>query len=47
MTRLFTSGRYPYLPAEDPIVCLQRDLFDQVIYAEKEGAMVVARPATA
>lgn len=47
MTRLFTSGRYPYLPAEDPIVCLQRDLFAQVIRAEKQGARVVARPVKA
>jgi len=43
-TRLFTDGDYPYLPAEDPIVCLQRDLFDVVIRAKKEDGIVVARP---
>lgn len=45
MTRLFTSGDYPHFPAEDPIICLQRDLYDDiVIQARKEDGLVVARP---
>jgi 2-phosphosulfolactate phosphatase len=43
-TRMFTSGKYTYMPAEDPIVCLQRDLFDLVIRADKEDGLVTARP---
>lgn len=44
MTQLFTSGRYPYLPAEDAVYCLQRDLFDHVLCAEKKGDAVIVRP---
>ncbi len=45
MTRLFTGGDYPHFPAEDPIICLQRDLYDDiVIQAGKEDGLVVARP---
>ena len=45
MTRLFTSGDYPHFPAEDPIICLQRDLYDDiVIQAREEDGLVVARP---
>lgn len=43
MTALFTSGRYPYLPAEDALYCLQRDLFDRVLYAERQGNAAVVR----
>jgi 2-phosphosulfolactate phosphatase len=44
MTQMFTGGKYPYLPAEDAIICLQRDVFELVIRAGKEDGMVVARP---
>jgi len=47
MTQLFTSGRYPYLPAEDAVYCLQRDLFDRVLCAQKEGDAVIVRPISA
>lgn len=43
MTALFTSGRYPHLPAEDALYCLQRDLFDWVLCAERRGNAVVVR----
>jgi len=38
----FIQGKNPHLPQEDPIFCLQRDIFDFVLRAEKadEGIMV-------
>lgn len=40
----FIQGKKPYLPREDPIICLQRDLFDFVLIAKKEaGEIVVER----
>ena len=33
----FISGAKPYLPREDPIFCLQRDLFDFVLKASPVG----------
>ncbi len=40
----FIRGEKPYLPREDPIICLQRDLFDFVLIAKKEtGEIVVER----
>jgi len=39
----FTRGNVPYLPPEDPIFCLQRDLFDFVIKVEKENGLLLAR----
>ena len=37
----FIQGDKPYLPKEDPIFCLQRDLFDLVLTVKrKEDALV-------
>ncbi len=41
MTRLFTSGLHPHLPAEDAIYCLQRDLFDLVLLAKRRADAVI------
>ena len=41
----FILGTKPYLPREDPAICLQRDLFDFVLMAEKteEGIVISQR----
>jgi 2-phosphosulfolactate phosphatase len=40
----FIEGGKKYLPREDPIFCLQRDLFDFVLIAKrKEGELVVIK----
>ena len=39
----FLRGDKPYLPREDPVICLQRDLFDFVLRAERTGELVTAR----
>ena len=41
----FILGTKPYLPREDPAICLQRDLFDFVLIANKtkEGILVSQR----
>jgi 2-phosphosulfolactate phosphatase len=36
----FIRGDKAYLPREDPIICLQRDLFDFVLVAKKEQGLV-------
>ena len=36
-TQKFLSGAKEYLSCEDPIFCLQRDLFDVVLTVRKEG----------
>jgi len=36
----FIRGDKPYLPREDPLLCLQKDLFDFVLIASKEGGLV-------
>ncbi|MFO7784166.1 MAG: 2-phosphosulfolactate phosphatase [Thermodesulfobacteriota bacterium] len=42
----FLRGEKGYLPPEDPVLCLQRDLFDMVLGAEhKDGRVVVTRKA--
>jgi 2-phosphosulfolactate phosphatase len=33
----FLRGEKPYLPREDPLICLQRDLFDFVLQARTKG----------
>ena len=38
----FLRGDKPYLPREDPVFCLQRDLFDFALRAERHGAQVEA-----
>jgi 2-phosphosulfolactate phosphatase len=40
----FLRGDKPYLPAADPVLCLQRDLFDFALAAVRDGDRVVARP---
>lgn len=40
----FIQGTRPYLPREDPLFCLQRDLFDLVLRAEREGGEIWVRP---
>ena len=36
----FLVGEKPYLPPEDPLICLQRDLFDFVPIAETRGEFI-------
>lgn len=40
----FLRNDRPYLPSADPALCLQRDLFDFALKAEREGETVIARP---
>jgi 2-phosphosulfolactate phosphatase len=40
-TRKFLSGNAAHFPAEDPIVCLQRDIHDFVLRAKREADMVI------
>ena len=40
----FLRGDTPYLPKEDPAICLQRDLFDIAIEAVKQDTMLVGIP---
>jgi len=40
--RKFLYGGIPYLPREDPVYCLQRDVFDFVLRARREGDRIVA-----
>lgn len=40
----FLRGDKPYLPAADPAYCLQRDLFDFALRAEKQGDRIAAIP---
>ncbi len=42
--RRFLRGDQPHLPAADPVLCLQRDLFDFALKAERQGERVIARP---
>jgi len=39
----FLKGDKPYLPREDPFFCLQRDIFDFVLAAEKDNGIVTVR----
>jgi len=40
----FIQGQKPYLPREDPIICLQQDLFDFALIAKREaGEIIVER----
>ena len=38
----FIRGDKPYLPKEDPAMCLQRDIFDYALKAEWENGAIVA-----
>ena len=42
--QIFTRGGHDYAPPEDPIYCLQRDLFDFVLVASEQNGQLVARP---
>ncbi|RLB43021.1 MAG: 2-phosphosulfolactate phosphatase [Deltaproteobacteria bacterium] len=42
----FIMGTKPYLPREDPIFCLQRDLLDFVIVAERKDGLIEAKLRT-
>ena len=42
-TQKFLRGEKPYFPPEDPILCLQRDMYDYVLRVEKESGSVVVR----
>lgn len=39
----FIQGTKPYLPREDPVFCLQRDLFDMVLTVRREGDRLLVR----
>ncbi len=39
----FLRGDKPYLPKEDPAICMQRDLFDFVLRAERGDRFIEAR----
>jgi 2-phosphosulfolactate phosphatase len=39
----FLRGDKPYLPREDPAICIQRDLFDYVIHAERDEPFIEAK----
>ncbi len=41
----FIMGKRPYLPREDPVFCLQRDLFNYVLMADREDGLVQIRKA--
>ena len=38
--RKFLRGDKPYLPKEDPALCLQRDIFDCALLAKKKGDLI-------
>lgn len=40
----FLTRSRPYLPPEDPLFCLQRDLFDAVPIVARDGDRLVIRP---
>jgi len=40
----FIQGTKPYLPKEDPVFCLQRDLFDFVLTVQREEDHLVVVP---
>jgi len=42
-TQKFLRGDKPYYPPEDPVLCLQRDIFDFSLQARREGELVVVR----
>lgn len=40
-TQKFLSRAYPHFPAEDPTLCLQRDIYDFALQARREGELVL------
>jgi 2-phosphosulfolactate phosphatase len=45
-TQKFFCVDKPHFPAEDPVLCLQRDIYDFVLKARREGDRVVIRRVT-
>ena len=41
----FLQRKKPHFPPEDPLLCLQRDIYNFVLRAEMEAEMVVVRKA--
>jgi 2-phosphosulfolactate phosphatase len=41
--RKFLRGDKPYLPPEDPVICVQRNLFPFALRAERVGSIIAAR----
>ena len=39
----FLQRKKPYFPPEDPVLCLQRDVYDFVLRAEQDGDLVVVK----
>ncbi|MFC1692282.1 2-phosphosulfolactate phosphatase [Candidatus Latescibacterota bacterium] len=39
----FLRGDKSYLPGEDPVICLQRDLFNFTLSAQREGELITTR----
>ena len=39
----FLQRKKPHFPPEDPLLCLQRDVYDFVLRAEREAGMVIVR----
>ena len=44
-TQKFFDATKPYFPPEDPIICLQRDMHDFALRAQRQDGLVVARRA--
>lgn len=42
-TQRFLRPEQPYFPPEDPVLCLQRDIYDFVLKAERNEDLVVVR----
>jgi len=42
----FIRGTKPYLPREDPLFCLQNDIFDFVLLASEEDGLVTVKYKT-
>ncbi|MDD5203917.1 MAG: 2-phosphosulfolactate phosphatase [Desulfobacterales bacterium] len=42
----FLTCEKPYLPREDPVFCLQHDVFDFALTARKEEGLIVVRPTS-
>ena len=42
-TRRFLHSQAVYFPPEDPVLCMQRDIYDFVLTAEKKEDLVVVR----
>jgi len=45
-TQKFLTCEKPYLPREDPVFCLQHDVFDFALTARKEEGLITVRPSS-